>query len=346
LKCKHCRAEAKYFSDPAELTTAEAKSMMEDLDNLGKPILVFSGGEPLMRRDLFELMDYGRTLGTRMALATNGTLVDEATADRVARAGLHRVSISLDGPDAATHDGFRQSPGAFAASVAAIRALVARGVAVQVNTSATAHNAGQLPAILSLTESLGCVAWHLFMLVPVGCGLEIPENDRLRASQYESTLRWFVTAQLRSPVEMKATCAPHVTRVASQFRPVDSGWSKVDGKTHDTIHRPSHPSAQAGKGCLAGTGICFISRFGQVQGCGYLPVGAGNVRLNPLSHVWEHSALFAQLRQPSRLEGKCGLCDYAATCGGCRARAFSATGNVFAPEPLCAYEPPIPVPAI
>jgi radical SAM protein with 4Fe4S-binding SPASM domain len=371
LACKHCRASAVAWRDPQELSYAEACRMMDAMVELGRPVLVFSGGEPLMRPDIFELMDEARQRGLPYALSTNGTLLTEAMADRVAGARPHRVSISLDGPDPETHDAFRQSPGAFDASIAGIRRLRARGVAVQVNTSVTIHNARLLPQIYSVVASETCCAWHLFMLVPVGCGLQIPEEQRLAAGHYERTLRWFVQAQAHASIEMKATCAPHVVRIARQLYPqgLPSGIRDEHGQrlAPDYVHpgghpsvagagkpgshpgaspqghpggRPGgHPSASAAKGCLAGKGICFVSRFGQVQGCGYLPVSAGSLRKQSLAEIWQGSEFFQKLRQPEHLEGKCGACEFASDCSGCRARAYAATGDPFAEEPHCAWVP-------
>ncbi len=342
LTCKHCRASAKTWRDPLELTTQEALSMMDAFPKLGNPVLVFSGGEPLMRHDIFELMAEARQRAIPFALSTNGTLVDEVMADRIAAAAPHRVSVSLDGPDAATHDGFRQAQGAFDATLQAIRLLRQRGVAVQMNSSATAHNGRILPEIYALAEREGCVAWHLFMLVPVGCGLDIPEEQRLPAAEYERTLAWFVKTQAHSNLEMKATCAPHVTRVARQFMARHAHAVAASGHPggHSVAHPSAqHPSAAAGKGCLAGTGICFVSRFGQVQGCGYMPVKAGSLREQSLDQIWATSPFFQRLRDAGNLGGKCGACEFKDTCMGCRARAYSATGDPFAEEPLCAYVP-------
>lgn len=355
LACKHCRASAVAWRDPKELSFGEACAMMDSMVELGRPVLVFSGGEPLLRPDIFELMAEARKRGLPFALSTNGTLVDEAMADRIAAAAPHRVSISLDGADAATHDGFRRLKGAFQEALQGIRRLRARGVGVQVNTSVTTHNAQTLESIHELVLREGVCAWHLFMLVPVGCGLQIPEEQRLAAGAYERTLRWFVTTQARSPIEMKATCAPHVVRVARQLFPEglpqggESGGrpgavpsSAPGSHPGDKGLRPGagHPSAAAGKGCLAGRGICFVSRFGQVQGCGYLPVAAGQLRAHSLKTLWETSALFAALRSPrTTIGGKCGACEFVEDCMGCRARAYAASRDPFAQEPHCAWVP-------
>jgi len=367
LACKHCRASAVSWRDPDELNFEEACAMMDGMLALGRPVLVFSGGEPLMRPDIFELMAQARKRGLPFALSTNGTLLTDAISDRVAAAMPHRVSISLDGADAATHDGFRQASGAFEASLQGIRRLRARGIDVQVNTSVTTHNGKILPEIYDLVRREGCMAWHLFMLVPVGCGLQIPNEQRLAAGEYERTLRWFVQTQAGAPLEMKATCAPHVVRIARQMFPdavppaiIDENGELLDeihpvpgpltarpggaGVVHPRaqapkIHGHAHPSAQAGKGCLAGRAICFVSRFGAVQGCGYLPVRAGHLRGQTLDAIWKDSPLFSRLRDPDKLEGKCGECEYKADCMGCRARAFAATGDPFSEEPHCAWVP-------
>lgn len=362
LACKHCRASAVSWRDPDELSFSEACSMMDGMARLGGPVLVFSGGEPLMRPDIFELMAEARRRDLPYALSTNGTLLDDAMADKVMAAAPHRVSISLDGADASTHDEFRQAPGAFEASLQGLRRLRERGVQVQVNTSVTTHNLDILPEIFELVKREGCVAWHLFMLVPVGCGLQIPEDQRLAAGQYERSLRWFVSQQAQAPLEMKATCAPHVVRIARQMFPAglpasiqaegqaveaEGAISSADAPAPHPGARPAtrpgsgaaHPSAGAGKGCLAGKAVCFVSRFGLVQPCGYLPLSAGHLRSQSLDAVWKDSAFFSKLRDPEALKGKCGLCEYKADCMGCRARAYSVAGNPLAEEPLCAWNP-------
>jgi radical SAM protein with 4Fe4S-binding SPASM domain len=388
LACKHCRASAVSWRDPGELSFDEACAMMDAMARLGSPVLVFSGGEPLMRPDIFDLMAEARRRGLPYALSTNGTLLDDAMADKVQAAAPHRVSISLDGADPDTHDSFRQAPGAFEASLQGMRRLRARGVEVQVNTSVTTHNLDVLPEIFELVKREGCVAWHLFMLVPVGCGLQIPEEQRLAAGQYERSLRWFVSTQAASPIEMKATCAPHVVRIARQMYPAglpaaiqaeggeDSAVAPADrpalagdavpptdttppadraaaappqGRGHPGGHpgaaaarsgtAAAHPSAGKGKGCLAGRAVCFVSRFGLVQPCGYLPLSAGHLRSQPLDEVWRDSAFFAKLRDPGALRGKCGVCEFKSDCMGCRARAYAVAGNPLAEEPLCAWNP-------
>jgi len=345
---------------------------MDGMVALGRPVLVFSGGEPLMRPDIFELMSEARKRGLPYALSTNGTLLDETMSDRVAAAAPHRVSVSLDGADPASHDGFRQCEGAFSASLLGIRRLRARGVEVQVNTSVTTHNHADLPRIHDLVKGEGCVAWHLFMLVPVGCGLQIPDEQRLAAGQYERTLRWFTAVQADASMEMKATCAPHVVRIARQMfplgvpsaileehggpisasghpggvpagRPIGHGGGHPGGQSSNT--GGTHPSAASGKGCLAGRAICFVSRFGQVQGCGYLPVPAGQLRERGLDAIWRDSPLFSRLRDPCSLGGKCGVCEFKADCMGCRARAFAVQGDPFSEEPHCAWVPAVLRPA-
>jgi radical SAM protein with 4Fe4S-binding SPASM domain len=353
LACKHCRASAVGWSDPNELSYREACDMMDSMVALGRPVLVFSGGEPLMRRDIFELMAAARERGLPFALSTNGTLLTEEMADKVAAAKPHRVSISLDGPDAVTHDGFRQQKGAFDASIHGIRRLRARGIDVQVNTSVTTHNGHLLAPIYDLVLKEDVCAWHLFMLVPVGCGLQIPDEQRLAAGAYERTLRWFVAQQAQAPIEMKATCAPHVVRIARQMYPQgvpsaiqsepNAGAAPArHGHPGGHPHGASgaHPSAAAGKGCLAGRGICFVSRFGQVQGCGYLPVAAGQLRQHSLKAIWEGSVLFEALRSPEdTVGGKCGSCEFVVDCMGCRARAYAAGKDPFGEEPHCAWVP-------
>ena len=373
LRCIHCRATATELMSPTDLPTAKALDIIKQIADFGNPILVLSGGEPLYRRDIFELAEYGTSLGLRMALATNGTLVTKDVAEKVKHAGIKRVSISLDGSDAATHDSFRGIPGAFDAAVYGMRNLQDVGVSVQINTTIARHNAHQLPAVLDLARSLGADALHTFLLVPVGCGVDIAEEQMVAPDEYERMLNWFYDQSLTGDIEMKATCAPHYFRVARQRRAADRRAGKpvpeapiahhpqpigptdmtMPGSTGISL-RPTggppvghtgHPGGHPGdmntmtKGCLAGTGVCFLSHEGEVFPCGYLPALAGDLRKQSFADVWTNSVVFNQLRDDDNLKGKCGCCEFRHVCMGCRARAFAATGDFLAEEPFCVYEP-------
>ena len=328
LTCRHCR-RLELDATHDELSTAEGKRLIDGIAAVGKPILVFSGGEPLMRADLWELCAHARAAGLTLALATNGTRVDDAIAQRIAAAGIARVSISLDGADAATHDAFRGQAGSFAAALAGQAHLHARGVATQINCTVARHNRDQLPALRERCLAIGAVALHLFVVVPVGCGVELSDDQRLSAGEVEDTLCWLADQAGDPRLFVKATCAPQFARIARQR-----------GKLTD-LRRHAHGN-QAGvnattRGCLAGSAVCFVSAKGEVFPCGYLPVRCGDVRREPFAEIWSSSAVFAHLREPKLLGGACGACAFAASCGGCRARAYALSGDYLAEEPDCVF---------
>lgn len=328
LACRHCRRlEVGRALSQQDLTTEQVRhDLVDGLAAVGSPVLVCSGGEPLLRPDLFEVASYAKARGVSIALATNGTLVDESMAERIVRAGFERVAISLDGADASTHDAFRQQVGAFDGAIAGLRRLRRQGMSLQVNTTVTLHNVRQLHAIYEQAIELGVEAWHVFMFVPVGCGLQIPEDQQLVAEQYEVVLHWLADRAREQRIFVRATCAPQYFRVLGQHRSLSRAQSHAKFATLT-------------KGCLAGTGICFISHRGDVFPCGYLPVSSGNIARTPFAQLWAQSPIFSSLRDPGALTGKCGACEFKRVCSGCRARAFAATGNYLAEEPCCAYTP-------
>ncbi len=218
LRCIHCRASATELSSPTDLPTGAAKHIIDQIAEISHPILVLSGGEPLFRSDIFELARYGTEKGLRVALATNGTLVTKPVAQKIVDSGVKRVAISLDGADAPTHDAFRGIPGAFDAAITGFRNLKDLGMSVQINTTIARHNAHQLPAVLELARSLQADALHTFLLVPVGCGVDIAAEQMVPPEEYERILNWFYDQSLAGDIELKATCAPHYFRVVRQRR--------------------------------------------------------------------------------------------------------------------------------
>ena len=221
LRCIHCRATATELMSPDDLPTGKALNIISQIADYGNPILVLSGGEPLYRHDIFKLAEYANSRGLRTALATNGTLVTADVAQRIKDSGIRRVSISLDGSDADTHDAFRGIPGAFDAAIYGMKNLQRLGVSVQINTTIARHNAHQLPAVLDLARRLGADALHTFLLVPVGCGVDIAAEQMVAPEEYERMLNWFYDQSLTGDIELKATCAPHYFRVARQRRAAD-----------------------------------------------------------------------------------------------------------------------------
>jgi radical SAM protein with 4Fe4S-binding SPASM domain len=312
-----------------DLTTGEAKSLIDELFSMGRPVLIFSGGEPLYRGDLLELAGYAKTKGLPIALSTNGTLVDADIAKRLKAAGIYYASISLDGGCAETHDGFR-GEGNFAKALEGFEHLCDAGIKVQVNFTVTRVNVQELPAVYDLAMAHGAIALYLFLLVPVGCGVQIAKDQMLSPREVEDWLRWVCEWDRKGQLPLKAICAPHIFRMEEQY-----------------FEPPSHGQPEVvRKGCLAGIHMCFISHKGEVFPCGYLPLAAGNIRERGLRQVWDGSPLFGVLRDPDLLTGRCGACEFSKVCGGCRARAFFAYGDVLAEEPYCAYTPPRLDPAV
>jgi radical SAM protein with 4Fe4S-binding SPASM domain len=353
LACIHCRRMT--VADkllPQDLSTAEAYRMIDDIASSGRPILVLSGGEPLFRPDIYDIAAYASGAGLVVALASNAMLIDRVAATKLKESGVRRVSVSFDGADAATHDIFR-GPGAFRRALEGIGHLRAAGLPFQINTTVARHNVKQMPETLALAEEIGAVALHLFLLVPVGCGVEIADDQQISPEEYEAVLNWMYDAELASALELKATCAPHYFRVVRQRQaeerrqgivrpgPQSLRRQKVAGGHPGNGGHPGggHPMNAMTKGCLAGTGVAFISHRGEVFPCGYLPVEAGNIRCNSFQDIWQQSELFGELRAPELLGGKCGLCEFKLVCGGCRARALGMTGKYLGEEPFCTYEP-------
>jgi len=329
LACKHCRAEAENIDYSGEPGLDQVKKIIDDIAAFSSPILVLTGGEPLYRSDVFDIARYAGEKKLRVALATNGTLIDADCAVKIRDAGIARVSISIDGSTASSHDDFRGIPGSFDGAVRGARLLREQGVAFQFNTTVTKRNVHEIEDILEFAVKEGAAALHIFMLVPVGCGVEIAETDMISSEKYEEVLNWFYDRSKGTKMELKATCAPHYYRVIRQR-------AREEGRT---LSFEQDGMAAMTRGCLAGSGVCFISHRGDVQPCGYLPLVAGNVLTENFQKIWEESELFLSLRDADRLEGKCGECGYRMVCGGCRARAYYATGRYLDEEPYCLYEP-------
>lgn len=355
LECIHCRRlDVSKQLMKTDLSTQEALVFVRNLAEFAKPILVLSGGEPLFRPDIFQIARHATEHGLPVALATNGTLIDEHIAHAIVDSGIQRVAISIDGADATTHDNFRRQPGSLAAALNGFRHLRRLGMSMQINCTVTNHNVSQIETLYGMAKELGADALHMFMLVPVGCGVQIAESNVLPADEYERVLNWMYDRSKEREIHLKATCAPHYFRVirqraAAEHVRVEASHSHAK-PGHIATCGAGHPGGQGKsggpdmaamtKGCLAGSAICFVSHSGEVFPCGYLPVSAGNVKRQPIGEIWEHSEVFSRLRDVEQLEGKCGLCEFKKICLGCRARAFYATrGNYMAEEPHCVYEP-------
>ena len=350
LKCCHCRAEATDDFVAGELSTEEVISVARDIRKAGDPIMILTGGEPLVRKDFFEIAKACVGMFSRVALATNGTIVDDAMARRIVDVGIKRISVSLDGMKASTHDTFRGVPGSFEATVRGYDAMARAGASLQVNATVARHNIDEVEELLNFVLARKAEAFHVFALVPVGCGAQISEDARLSSEQMEKFLRWLFTKsiELRDRIHIKATCAPQYYRIMREVSREKGIPMPGPGVGHGPGAGHGHGAAGSGatsgmqamtRGCLAGSAVCFISRTGDVQPCGYLPLCVGNVRKQPFNDIWQSSEVFKALRDPGQLKGKCGSCGYRVVCEGCRARAYASTSDFMSEDPDCSYEP-------
>ena len=311
--CAHCYRDAGTRQEE-ELTTPEGLALIEEIARAGFRILVLSGGEPLMRGDLYELIAQAVACGLRPVVGTNGTLIDAEVARRLQDAGVARVGISLDSPEAGPHDQFRGMVGAWEGAVSGMRYCREAGMPFQVHTTVTQRNKHQVGDLISFAESLGAAAHHLFFLVPTGRGKDLAD-EILPPEEYEALLRLILERQRTTGMELRPVCAPQFMRIAAE---------------------ESIPMRFT-KGCLAGTSYCVIIPNGEVNPCPYLPLSAGNVREQPFSEIWSDSPLLKSLREES-LHGACGACEYQNICGGCRARAYyESGGNFLATDKWCTH---------
>ena len=316
--CVHCRAKAQKEPDPKQLTTKEALNLVEQIAELCKPVFIISGGDPLLRKDIFEVASYASGSGLRVVMSPSGSNLTAGTFEKMRAAGVKMISFSLDGSNPEVHDNFRQVPGAFNLAVKNMALARQSEFAFRVNTTVTQHNLSDLFNIQKVAAAMGAREWDVFMLVPTGRGNVKME---ITPDQYEKTIRSIYKASLTSPIPIKMTCAPQYVRIIAQQK---SG------------HQPPQTG---GRGCMAGNGFCFISHVGEVFGCGFLPISAGDIRQQKFKQIYQRSPLFNQLRDHELLKGKCGKCDYKELCGGCRARALSVRKNCLEEEPYCTYEP-------
>jgi len=330
LSCRHCRASAMQKSYADEFSTSECFSVIDSLVKMGSCIVILTGGEPLLRDDIYKIASYGNSLGLRMVLATCGTLLDNQKCTSLKDAGIARISLSIDGATAETHDAFRGVEGAFSGLLRGIDAARAAGLEFQINTTVTKTNLHELPDIYSLALRLGAASFHPFLLVPVGRGGELMD-EMISPEEYEKTLNWIYDCQLASEISVKPTCAPHYYRI---FREREKELGRI-------VKRETHGLNAITKGCLGGQGFAFISHTGAVQICGFLEEKAGDLRTSEYEFgtIWKSSPLFRQVRAVDEYNGKCGYCEYRNVCGGCRARAFAVNGDYLGEEPQCRYQP-------
>ncbi|WP_339240197.1 TIGR04053 family radical SAM/SPASM domain-containing protein [Geobacillus sp. FSL W8-0466] len=341
LKCLHCRAEAQYHRDPRELTFEEGKKLIDEIYEMDQPMLVFTGGDPLMRPDVYDLAKYAIDKGLRVSMTPSATPNVTKEAIRKAKeVGLSRWAFSLDGPNAEIHDHFRGVSGSFDLTIRAIHYLHELDIPVQINTVISRYNVHVLDEMAELVEKLKCVLWSVFFLVPTGRG---KEEDMISPIEHERVFRWLYETSKRVPFDIKTTAGQHYRRVVLQAKMREGKATKGGIRCEDVLNQGLTGQVdglgRAPKGVNDGNGFVFISHIGDVYPSGLLPVKAGNVRETPLADIYRHSPIFQDLRNPDKYKGKCGVCEFRYVCGGSRSRAYAVTGDYLESEPYCVYIP-------
>jgi radical SAM protein len=334
LACVHCRAEAQDQRDPRELTTKEGFALLDEIRRFGQPMFVFTGGDPLKRPDLFDLIAHATQIGLHPSMSPSGTpLLNRENLRKASEAGISTVSISIDAPTAETHDAFRRVPGSFDLSVRAARIVRDLGMRLQINTTITTHNMAMLDDMADLVTDLGAARWEVFYLVPTGRGEAL---ERAPARQYERVSNWLY--------DQTSKLDAHITAVEASFyrRVVLERIAEEEGTTPlEVLAESRSGNGRFLPGMNSGNGFVFISHIGEIYPSGFLPVVAGNVRTDSLVDIYRHHPLFLDLRNPDKLQGRCGRCEYRTICAGSRARAYGVTGNYLAEDPFCGYVPEV-----
>ena len=326
LVCRHCRAQAQPKRHPLELTTQEGFRLLDQMAELGnRPIVIITGGDALMRRDVFDFISYGLGKGLIVSLSPSATaLVRPDTLRWLKEAGLSRISFSLDGARPETHDAFRGVDGAFQRTQECIADSIEAGLSLQINTTVTRHSLPELAALAEMVQGSGAVLWDLFFLVPTGRALR---DDMVSPQEHEQVFNWLYDLSQISPIAVRTTLGQPYRRVMMQHQ-------QAAGKP-----AASSPAGHPMPSTNDGKGVCFISHIGEVQPSGFLPISAGNVRTGHLGEIYRHAPLFQELRDSSLLKGKCGVCPFNEVCGGCRARAYAMTGDYLQSDPSCVFQP-------
>lgn len=330
LACVHCRAEAQLRRDPRELTTDEAMRVIDDIAGFDvPPILILTGGDPMRRPDLLDLIAHATGRGIRCTLTPAGTpLASRARLEAARDAGLRRVAVSLDGSTPELHDAFRRVPGSFGWTLDIVRTARALGLPVQVHTTLSRRTLADLPAVADLVDELGAVVWAVFCLVPTG---RAGASDEIDADAYEAVFAWLARRSESARWALKLTEGYHYRRVLAQ---------RGEGPLQGLGFTGGDGIGRAPNAVNAGNGFCFVSHVGEVCPSGFLPIVAGNVRERSVVDIYRNHAIFRELRDPDLLRGKCGRCAFKRLCGGSRSRAFAHTGDYLAADPACAYVPP------
>ncbi|MDX2150148.1 MAG: TIGR04053 family radical SAM/SPASM domain-containing protein [Bryobacteraceae bacterium] len=328
LACRHCRASAVPDRDPLELSTPEAFRVLEQIKDFGDPLMVFTGGDPLKRPDLYDIVERSVALGLRTTVTPSATpLLTEAAICRLQQCGISRMAVSLDGATAASHDGFRRVEGSFARTIAALETAKKIGLETQVNTTVTRHNRAELESIARIVGESASRLWSVFFLVVTGRALA---EDDLTAPEYEEVFAFLYRTAKKAPFDIKTTEAQHYRRYVAQQK-----------KAGNALPREAEAAGPIGRqaGINDGKGFLFISHTGEIYPSGFLEVSAGNVRRDPVASVYRNSQLFQVLRDADNLHGKCGPCEYRNLCGGSRSRAWALSGDYLAEDPRCVYIP-------
>ncbi len=331
LQCVHCRSSSKLLvNQHPDCSTAQAYQLLDDIASFAKPVIVLTGGEPLLREDAFEIAKYGTQKGFRMCLATNGTLITPELCAQIKSSGIQMVSLSLDGASAEVHDDFRHQLGAFQATINAANYFRQHDIKFLVNSSFTKRNQKDIVNCFHLAKKLGAKAWYLFMVIPTGRGKELLD-ELISPEDYQDILDWHYSMESNEEdMLMRPTCAPHYYRIRFEHEKRKASFQK---------HRKLTFSPGGSKGCLAGQTIALVDVDGNVLPCSYLPISAGNIHQQSFQDIWKKSKLFQDFRDFSSYKGRCGSCEFIKICGGCRARAYMINGDHLAEEPFCHYTP-------
>lgn len=342
LHCLHCRAEAQHARDPRELTFEEGKKLIDDIYEMNNPMLVFTGGDPLMRADVFDIAEYAVKKGVRVSMTPSATPnVTKEAIEKAKEVGLSRWAFSLDGPDAESHDHFRGTAGSFDLTMERIKYLHELEIPIQINTVISRYNIHKLDEMAKLVEDLDCVLWSVFFLVPTGRG---QETDMISPVEHEKVFLWLYDLSKKVKFDIKTTAGQHYRRVVIQQKRREAKEQQqeiqyLDALTSQGLTGSIDGLGRAPKGVNDGNGFVFISHIGDVFPSGLLPVKAGNVREESLADIYRNSPIFQDLRNPDKYKGKCGVCEFRYVCGGSRSRAYAMTGDYLESEPFCVYIP-------
>ena len=328
LACVHCRASAQPERNPAELSTEQGYRLLDEIRSFGEPLMVFTGGDPLKRPDLYELIRYSVKIGLRTNVTPSATpLLTAEAIEGFQAAGIARMAISLDGPDAATHDEFRGIPGTFDRAMFALRHARDIGLDTQLQTTVSRRNMARLAEIAEIAKEVRTRMWSLFFLIVTG---RAEEGDDLLAPEYEQVFEFMYELSKTAPFGVKTTEAMHYRRYVAQ---------RIKAEHGVTENENAKGVAWRTAGVSDGKGFVFVSHTVEIFPSGFLPVSGGNVLGDSLTDVYRNSDLFLTLRDTSQRHGKCGICEYRNICGGSRSRAYALTGDFLAEDPRCIYQP-------